>query len=419
MTVLHKNSISNHPIKWLLLLLLFNLASALEVQYMRFGVEMSSINISTVRAIDLDSNGELWLGMSNQGVFRFSSGSWHHFDTNNSNLPSNFVTGVANDNLGNTWVATSSSVLIFNETESVLYDSLYNVTGFMAGDEGEIWAGGHYRESVRLEQENWVSYPWRAEDSIVLAGYGYSNFEFTRDKNGGLWALCEENWMGGRAPEVGICRFLDNEWDFFAMLPYRNWSGRYLGGRNIVVHDSNNIFVTGRNSSMLRLKDGVFDTLRYIDSDFQHALASDLTRDRRGNIWGLTEGGLAKFSPNGWERIEADFVLNPTLDFKDVYQNGFILTDSMGITLYHLGNVVSSKIQQNATNPETIIIKKMKSRVEIQRTGPEPAILKIYDIHGKRHGKYHFTSKLLLNKADFTNGIYLLEIGRSRRLLYL
>ena len=76
----------------------------------------TGLSDDAVSAIELDSEGNVWIGVHGGGVAKFDGNGWTVYDTDNSGVPSNnFITALAADAHGNVWIGTNGGLAVYNE----------------------------------------------------------------------------------------------------------------------------------------------------------------------------------------------------------------------------------------------------------------------------------------------------------------
>ncbi len=67
---------------------------------------------NTIRALDIDAQGNKWIGTYGGGLARFDGVNWTVYDTSNSELPDNRLYYLAIDDAkGNVWIGTENGGL--------------------------------------------------------------------------------------------------------------------------------------------------------------------------------------------------------------------------------------------------------------------------------------------------------------------
>jgi hypothetical protein len=73
-----------------------------------------------ITAIAVDSQGNEWIGTGNGGLARFDGTKCTMYNTDNSDLPNNWVTAIAIDSRGNKWIATHNGLAVYRQGGVVL-----------------------------------------------------------------------------------------------------------------------------------------------------------------------------------------------------------------------------------------------------------------------------------------------------------
>jgi signal transduction histidine kinase/ligand-binding sensor domain-containing protein len=105
-----------------------------------------------VNALLLDREKSLWIGTTNQGIFRFRDGKLDHFFSANG-LSGDTVNGFYEDREGDLWVATDDGIDCFRSTPVVSFStreglSANMVDSVLADRHGAVWIGNGSLESV-------------------------------------------------------------------------------------------------------------------------------------------------------------------------------------------------------------------------------------------------------------------------------
>ena len=98
-----------------------------------------------VEALFMDRDGSLWIGTSNDGVYRMHGEQVDHFRTEDG-LSSNAVTGFYQDREGNLWLATSKGLDCFRDSRVVTFSTREGLAADIAGSvvasgDGSVWIG--------------------------------------------------------------------------------------------------------------------------------------------------------------------------------------------------------------------------------------------------------------------------------------
>tara|TARA_R100001143_G_scaffold63545_1_gene71669 strand:+ start:86841 stop:89855 length:3015 start_codon:yes stop_codon:yes gene_type:complete len=268
------------------------------------------------------SNGDIWIGTENDGVFRYSSGEYFHI-TRREGLSSNYIHRIIEDSRGKIWIATDENGLNRFEGESF---RVFN-TGFgLPSNEilslyhdrnGTIWIGTerglssfdgeqfNTYEILNMSQDQ--MYVWdikQFEDGTVIItdynghlmkfdGERFSDFDIGLDPAEiYIYDLLIDSrnhlWIGS---ENGLFHF-----DGVNTTHYTLDSG--LGGALIyhLFEDSDGTLWMGTNNGVSIFDGTTFKNILPSDG-LSHYNVNYITKDREGRFWFGTSGGVTLFEP--------------------------------------------------------------------------------------------------------------------------
>lgn len=215
-------------------------------------------------------------------IVQSTAQTWEEFNTSNSNLPSNNVTGLSISENGKIWISTTYGIASFDE-EIQAYK--LNGTGF--GDnilniwttpEDNIWVGTEYRGLWGFDGVNsWGHYHTNSSGNGII-GFGI-------DSNDTIWILDKfgdfEKWNDGYWEEIS---------DFFSQ------------GNGLFVDSKDNIWLLSNNSGLQKYFNGqllIHYKNNWIDKTREDYIPSvsihDMVEDSEGNYWIGSNDGLIKF----------------------------------------------------------------------------------------------------------------------------
>jgi ligand-binding sensor domain-containing protein len=324
-----------------------------------------------ITAMIRDDMGYIWLATAGNGISRLHL-NWQSFDTTNSALEDNYITGIAEDRDGNLWIATDSHYIfkydgtVFTKIYvSCRWEGMNEVNSIMVDKDNNIWCatemGAH-----RFDGMAWESFT-KPEVSIV------NNIVKTmiQDQQGVFWF----------GTQGGVSRFDGKTWTSAPALPSilinaifeddrgHLWFGtsegvyEYFNDSIITIFNATNGLldndVTAINQDQefkywFATRDGIARWDRdkndwtYIteDSGLTHNYVQTIFKDHSKNIWiGTYEGGISKFDGRFWWNYSANVVSN------EIYS---IFQDSKDNFWFGTTNGLVKFIPDNS-GPETII----------------------------------------------------------------
>lgn len=222
-----------------------------------------------------DRDGNRWVGTSSRGVMRLRDGRWEAFTTREG-LSFEVVVGFYEDREGGLWIGTDGGGLNrFREGRAVTFTSregLPNelVWAVLEDRRGDLWlgtAGG----LVRYRDGGFTQFSAGLTNPRIHA--------IGEDGRGDLWV---------GTPGDGLFRFRDGRFN------------RYLPGRpgpasvNVLYPDpSGGLWIGSSKEGLSFLHDGVLRTYTTKDGLANDSVRS-LLRDREGDLWIGTNGGLTR-----------------------------------------------------------------------------------------------------------------------------
>ncbi|MEP6389168.1 MAG: two-component regulator propeller domain-containing protein [Halioglobus sp.] len=144
------------------------------------GTDLNSLSSDKVYDIHLDSHETIWIAtFEGLSSYHALSGSFSRFSTENSQLPSSFVYSIFQSSDGIYWAGTQSGLASGSETLFAKYNSLYgqlsfdSVNAFAETEEGSLWVGtddGLNRLKPGSERFDWINestYPAISDSSVM------------------------------------------------------------------------------------------------------------------------------------------------------------------------------------------------------------------------------------------------------------
>ncbi len=237
------------------------------------------VNLTDGRHVnDIEEEGDyLWIATAG-GVVKFNTTTYNKsfYNEVNSPLASSGVDGIAIDQSGNKWFATSEGLSKFDGSSWTTYtgsnsdmisSNLYDVA---VDDSGHIWLGSP-AGAMEFDGTNWTDY------------YNYSDiFVTTVDGEGKVW-------LGTRYSGVYV---YDTSWtQYDASLP-----DSYI---NAIEYDSDNNVWVGTNDGVAKYDGSSWSSWTYSNSDLPDYEVLSISFDDSNNKWFATnDKGAVKFDGN-------------------------------------------------------------------------------------------------------------------------
>lgn len=323
-----------------------------------------------ITALCEDSNGNLWIGTQENGVFEAGRGRIRHYtgvllDTN--------VTSLAADDHGSVWIGTKGGLNLWNggkfeafTTRDGLPDEM--VTGVNVARSGTVWVttrpdihrqgmcriiGGHIvpyafqTQSQGRSPEYLGAYEdrrgnlWAFGDTYLInlaEGKRFNYFRSSESENIRIWSLCEGSdgrlWIGtsGR----GLYCFEDNRFEP-VLFDKERWP---YDVRAICEDNEGNLWLGTSGGGLIQLRPQSAYIL-HEEQGLPDSPATTLASDPAGQVYiGLQRGGLFVGQSGRFDAVENSDNLAIQNYISSVYvgREGAIWVGTMGAGLYGLRN---------------------------------------------------------------------------------
>ena len=83
----------------------------------------SILSSTPYRAISIDQSGNIWVGGSYSGLFKFDGITWTEYNTINSNILDEDINDILVDNSDKVWVANYKGISVFDGITFTNYDT--------------------------------------------------------------------------------------------------------------------------------------------------------------------------------------------------------------------------------------------------------------------------------------------------------
>jgi ligand-binding sensor domain-containing protein len=320
--------------KTLLFTLFAGLAFALELpaqnpEWIVYNTTNSGLTDNDIRSLDIDNNGQVWIGSINKAIFTFDGTTWNHYNSANSYVYDNYILSISTDTANNRWIGSRSGGLcMYDGTNWHLYDTDHSgIPSDKVSDiqfEGSIVWVATQKGLAKFDRTNWTVYN---TSNSGMPGDEVRGVAI--DKQGNKWVA---TWSGG------LGKFDGTNWTTYnpsnSLMPTKMcisiyfdgtfiWVGTSLGG-HVKFDGSSMEVLTPENSGILNKS--VFDT-----------------KKEGQKLWFATAGGLASLEGASWTAFTPENSGLPSVYTRDIeidkFGNKWIATDK-GVAVYREGGVV-------------------------------------------------------------------------------
>jgi diguanylate cyclase (GGDEF)-like protein len=311
---------------------------------------------ASISAIELDGEGNLWLGMNGLGVWRWRSYENIESWTRAQGLVSEKIWSIVRDSTGRLLLGTSNGCQMLDENDGRVVGCPVEglphltITAIAVDKSGGIWWG-------MINGEIWHTPPNDPRAHQLFSESGdrpeISQIRFDRDGTGwvaalegGLFRLDPNNeklervelpvsafriydiaqdargrlWVAGSA---GLFRLEDGRW---SLLTARDISGNATVFGSVAVTQDGSLWGAPDGKGLLQSSTSDFEQHSWVQADVvTHASVYFVRADGRGWVWLGTDQGVIVFDGKIWRRIDED----DGLIWNDTQVYGF-LADSDG-----------------------------------------------------------------------------------------
>lgn len=301
-----------------------------------FNTSNSNLVNNNIKAIDYDSQGNVWIGTSN-GISVYNNGNWTTYTTSNSNLISNSIAVLFVDSQDNVWIGTTSGVGKFNgSTWSSLTTSnsgLSNnsVRSLAEDNQGNIWFGTSGNGADKYDGSNFTNYNTSdglahnfvqgiSQDNNGSMWFGTS-LGVSKMTSGGSWTTYDDNNSNITSDALNIndltvdstgliwggsSKGLSSTGGGIPHYDQSSWAVLNSQNSGLVYNDVFDVAVDGTNAIWFATDGGGVSYYDYIDSIWvafksYHGLPNNNCQaigfDTQGNTWVGTDNGLARITP--------------------------------------------------------------------------------------------------------------------------
>lgn len=267
-----------------------------------FNTDNSPMMHNTIRAMERDPNGNLWLATDN-GLYKKTGPNWISYNMSNSNFPSNAIRSIAFD-------AQVNPAIGFFDHGLMIFD-------------GENWI--HYDVNNSPLPDNFVK-------------------NLSYDLNGALWI----------STTGGLVKKMNNDWTMWDSYNSIAWTNNFT--KVTVDPNNNNKYVGSINGGFLVFVD---DTLQSVEISYTNNISDNTIHDilirPNGDIWCASpSGGLQmRFGYNIWAWFNTENSSIPSSSFNALTGSEVVYLSSHNQGVVVMTGDVFTTINMNNSNLPT------------------------------------------------------------------
>ena len=280
--------------------------------------------VNAVNDIAFDSLNNKWVATGFGGLAKLTGNTWSHFDTLNSNIPSNLVRTIAIDKRNIIWIATNKGIGRYDGNNWIKYDTitLVYVFGIVVDNNNVKWMASLGNGLVKYNDTTWTYYKMNnsgiqsnlisgiaLENNIKWLSTGYdgiikyndTNFINYNYSNSGIpsdMVRCisvdqnGDKWMGFHTAYASRFNSINNIWTYYN----NTWPGIVGGTVYNVYNDSRNVKWFGTQNGLFKFNDTI---LVNCNPPVPNPNAfGEFKEDKHNNIW-FCGYALYVYNPNG------------------------------------------------------------------------------------------------------------------------
>jgi ligand-binding sensor domain-containing protein len=200
--------------------------------WINFHTTNSGLTDNSIRALEFDDNGTLWIGTTTGGVQTFDGTNWNSFTPANSPLPGYFIRALKKDLVGHMWVGTVEGLARFSGTNWDIWTTdlnglnSNNISCIQVDENDKKYIGTINGGLMYFENETITEYTILEggipDNSSIGIAMDQNNLPWFASPSGGLYHdNGSQNWVSYNQNNSGIPTngltsiVIDNEHNFF------------------------------------------------------------------------------------------------------------------------------------------------------------------------------------------------------------
>lgn len=359
----------------------------------------SGLPFYTVRNVKIDSSGNKWM-INEKAIVRFDGTNWTVFNNTNG-LPDSVFWDIEIDKAQNIWVSTENNGLakysggtwtVYNTSNSGILD--YRPNQLAIDTAGNLWINFYYDEELqKFDGTNWTTYPGAPSGTFL------NTISFIIDNN-------DVKWLGTNNTSGLLVKFDGASYTLY------NSTNSCINQAPYGLASENNVLWLGGGSSFPLTKwDGTSCTSYNFDNGgIPYSTVSDIKIDNAGNKWlGHFGAGLTKF--NGTTSTRWDLA-NSSIPSNEIYSiaidnagNKWIGSEG-GLSMFKEGGTAIEAITKEQVsiypNPAT-------DNLFISSSSLNNLTVTLSDLTGKLI-KQETLSNKQVSLSQISKGLYILQI---------
>ncbi|MEP0862683.1 MAG: T9SS type A sorting domain-containing protein, partial [Ignavibacterium sp.] len=291
---------------------------------------------TTITSFAQDSAGNYWFGTYYSGLVKFDGVSWQNFNTSNSDLPSNRITGISYNSQSGLWIATADTGIVnydgnnwtnYNTSNSPLISNY--TTTIITDNNNKKWIGttGNGIQYISGNMSQWVNFSY---NNSGLLSNNIRKLYFD-NSTGKLWILHSTSNIAPQSFDGWIWKSYDTLVSNYDMV----W--------DIQTDDQSNTWF-GTTHSLAKLTGTNWAFYNSFNSGLPiNGPVISISKDLNGSIWLVNQNqnnyniAFVNFDGNNW--ISLDYVDYPIMS-RVYFQT--VQTDKWGNKWFYINPISGS-----------------------------------------------------------------------------
>lgn len=294
---------------------------------------------TTFRAVAIDPSGNIWVGGSYTGLYKFNGSTWTEFSTFNSNILHDDINDILIDNTNQVWAANYKGISVYNGTNFTNYDTISagfkGMTVYALGKDntGKIWLSSvngsfGYKGITTYNGSTWTNltgyqsqivnaeFPDFAftstNDAWIASNPGVTeyntSFSFYPKAATGLWSsqsiavdASGVMWAGGFD---GLLKYSGSIWTMYDNVAFFGFTSNTFFYD--ILPDGNILWIATAKGLLKfdRTTSTVLANYNSTNSPLGDNCVSRIAKDASGNLWLATNIGIVKMVPSQVGAVE-------------------------------------------------------------------------------------------------------------------
>jgi ligand-binding sensor domain-containing protein len=298
-----------------------------------FNTDNSDLPSNWIHCIAIDNSGNKWIG-TDDGLVKFDGINWTIYNTENSGLPYNEINTLLIESENRIWIGTGGGLVMFDGNNWIVYDKSNSqipdnyILIVNSDNNGSIWFG-IIDGLAKFDGTNWTVY-----DEL----YGAHITAIHADENDNIW-IGTEGTIGNRR---GFYKYDGSVWKVYDEFT----SDYYCDNIKCILGDEMNTLWLGTDKALIHFIEPRYKLFYLVEPTSLWGIRC-LVKDQNGTIWISSdsyESLFVKFESFNFTYYDLTNLGSPsdmiTSIAVDEFNNKWIATNTKGIIVFNEEGVI-------------------------------------------------------------------------------